>query len=73
VRDAQNGDVETAYSYDPFGRTQTAGAASGNTTQFAGREADASGLYYYRARYLDPMTNRFLSEDPIGFGAVVPV
>ena len=27
-----------------------------------------TGLYYYRARYYDPATSRFLSEDPIGFG-----
>ncbi|MCL6508391.1 MAG: RHS repeat-associated core domain-containing protein, partial [Bryobacteraceae bacterium] len=26
-------------------------------------------LYYYRARYYDPHTGRFLSEDPIGFAA----
>ncbi|MCL6507180.1 MAG: hypothetical protein K6T59_09155 [Bryobacteraceae bacterium] len=28
-----------------------------------------TGLYYYRARYYDPHTVRFLSEDPIGFAA----
>ena len=26
-------------------------------------------LYYYRARYYDPNTGRFASEDPIGFSA----
>ncbi|MFM6272583.1 MAG: RHS repeat-associated core domain-containing protein [Dolichospermum sp.] len=25
------------------------------------------GLYYYRARYYDGNTGRFLSQDPIGF------
>ncbi|MCA3162153.1 MAG: RHS repeat-associated core domain-containing protein, partial [Burkholderiales bacterium] len=25
-----------------------------------------NGLYYYRARYYDPVLKRFLSEDPIG-------
>ena len=25
------------------------------------------GLYYYRARYYDPSSGRFLSEDPTGF------
>jgi len=25
-----------------------------------------SGLYYYRARYYDPVLKRFISEDPIG-------
>ena len=36
--------------------------------QYTAREFDAeTGLYYYRARYYDPQTGRFLSEDPIGF------
>jgi hypothetical protein len=30
---------------------------------------DADDLYYYRARYYDPTTQRFLSLDPIGFEA----
>ena len=33
---------------------------------YTGREYDGeSGLYFYRARYLDATTGRFLSEDPI--------
>jgi RHS repeat-associated protein len=33
-----------------------------------GREFDKeTGLYYYRARYYDPMEGRFISKDPIGF------
>ena len=35
---------------------------------FAGREWDNDiGLYYNRARWLDPQIGRFLSEDPLGF------
>ena len=34
--------------------------------QYTGRENDGSGLYYYRARYYDPVLKGFLSEDPIG-------
>jgi uncharacterized protein RhaS with RHS repeats len=30
---------------------------------------DDDDLYYYRARYYDPTTQRFLSEDPIGLDA----
>ena len=30
---------------------------------------DQSGLYYYRARYYDPVLKRFISEDPIGMEA----
>jgi RHS repeat-associated protein len=37
--------------------------------KYTGREQDAeTGLYYYRARYYDPITGRFLSEDPIRSG-----
>jgi RHS repeat-associated protein len=37
---------------------------------FTGREWDAeTGLWYYRARYYDANTGRFLSEDPLGFAA----
>jgi len=35
---------------------------------YTGREADAeTGLLYYRARYYDPATGKFISEDPIAF------
>jgi RHS repeat-associated protein len=40
--------------------------ASSNHFQFAGRENDGTGLYYYRARYYSPELQRFISEDPIG-------
>jgi RHS repeat-associated protein len=37
---------------------------------FTGREYDVeTGLYYYRARYYDPHTGRFLSEAPLSFAA----
>jgi RHS repeat-associated protein len=36
---------------------------------YTGRDLDSeSGLNYYRARYYDAATGRFISEDPIGFG-----
>jgi len=35
---------------------------------FTGREWDReTGMYYYRARYYDPMEGRFVSKDTIGF------
>ena len=60
--------VQTHYGYDPYGVSQTTGAASTNTFQYTGRENDATstGLMYYRARYYNPAWGRFISEDPIG-------
>ena len=35
---------------------------------FQGREYDSeTGLYYFRARYLDPNLQRFLTPDPLGY------
>ncbi|HKE59397.1 MAG TPA: RHS repeat-associated core domain-containing protein, partial [Pyrinomonadaceae bacterium] len=59
------GGIVERQSYEVFG----AGAGSSLTRYtYTGREWDAEiGLYYYRARYYDPKTGRFISEDPIGF------
>jgi RHS repeat-associated protein len=57
--------------YDNFGNilSQT-NAAAGDRFTFTGREFDAeTGLYYYRARYYDPILGRFLSQDPLGLAA----
>ena len=45
------------------------GAASTNSYSYTGREADAKGLYYYRARYYHPGLQRFISQDPISFAS----
>jgi len=39
-----------------------------NPYQFTGRENDATGLYYFRARYYSPTFQRFIAQDPIDFG-----
>jgi RHS repeat-associated protein len=58
--------VTDTYSYDVFGTPTHATGSSGNPFQFAGQQTDAdSGLQYLRARYYDPSTGRFLSEDPV--------
>lgn len=61
------GAVQTEYTYDPFGRIVTTGAANSSSYEYTGRENDGTGLDYYRARYYDPTLQRFISEDPIGF------
>jgi RHS repeat-associated protein len=60
------GSPTTTYTYAPFGETSVAGPPSANAVQYTGRENDGTGLYYYRARYYDPIQSRFISEDPIG-------
>jgi RHS repeat-associated protein len=62
------GTVTTEYTYDPFEATSVSGSATANTRAFTGREADGTGLYYYRSRDYDTALHRFVSEDPIGFG-----
>ena len=65
------GTVQTQYTYDPFGGTTATGAMSTNAYQFTGRPNDGTGLYYYRARYYDPVIMRFISQDPIGLAGGV--
>lgn len=59
--------VGTSYSYQPFGASTEAGAASPNDIEFTGRENDGNGLQFNRARYYSPVLQRFISEDPTGF------
>jgi RHS repeat-associated protein len=40
--------------------------SANNPNQYTSRENDNTGLYYYRARYYDPVMKRFISSDPIG-------
>ncbi len=67
-----SGTIQTQYTYDPFGNATPSGAANANSYQFTGRENDGTGLDYYRARYYSPTLQRFISEDPLGFGGGDP-
>jgi RHS repeat-associated protein len=63
-----SGALAQTYSFDSFGKLTASSGSLTNPFQYAGREFDSeTGLYYMRARYFDPQTGRFLSEDPIGF------
>ncbi|WUW19284.1 polymorphic toxin-type HINT domain-containing protein [Streptomyces sp. NBC_01463] len=61
-----DGTIATTYAYDPNGTATPTGAVSTNPYTFTGRESDDTGLLYYRNRYYDPETGRFISQDPIG-------
>ena len=73
VRDVVDGGgvVLNHITYDSYGNvvSQTNPAVEFRYG-FTGRERDnETGLDYYRARYYDSAVGRFISEDPIGFGA----
>ena len=57
------GAVVKSYDYDEFGVTTASGDAFFNEVTFTGSIADASGLLYMNARYYNPATARFLSQD----------
>jgi RHS repeat-associated protein len=61
------GALTTDYSYDPNGTVTTTGASSPNTFEFNGTQNDGTGLYLMGARYYDPTTGSFISQDPTGF------
>jgi RHS repeat-associated protein len=60
--------VQNSYVYSPYGESRRIGGDEGNTIQYTARENDGIGVYYYRARYYDPIGGRFISQDPIGIG-----
>jgi RHS repeat-associated protein len=60
------GSVQTSYSFDAYGNTSSSGAPTTSSFAYTGRELDATGLYSYRARYYNPVLQRFISEDPSG-------
>jgi RHS repeat-associated protein len=70
-----DGNVVESRTYDSFGNLLSTTANSTLPTPnfrygYTGRELDAeSGLDYYRARYYDSKVGRFVSVDPMGFGA----
>lgn len=63
-----SGNLIQEYSYDSFGKIQNSLAPDLKQpfTYTAREYDDESGLYYYRARYYDPTSGRFLTQDPIG-------
>jgi len=61
------GSINTSYTYGPFGNVTISGQSNANSYQFTARENDATGLYYYRARYYSPTFQRFIAQDPLDF------
>ena len=62
------GTTDGTQRFDAWGNKATVTGAAVATYGYTGREPDASGLTFYRARYYDPASRRFTQRDPIGFG-----
>ena len=70
LTDSNQNKVQEYIYTDAYGTTQVVQTLdTNNPYAYAGRELDDTDLYYYRARYYDPTTQRFLSQDPIGFAS----
>ena len=55
------GALSQTYTYDSFGKTSNSSGNVANPFRYTGRDFDSeTGLYYYRARYYDADTGRFL-------------
>ena len=65
------GSLDSSMTFYPFGGTRS---GSVNTEQrFTGQRLDAgTGLYYYGARYYDPLIGRFISADTVVQGFTNP-
>ena len=62
------GASSATYTFDAFGNLTAFTGSLTNPFMYTARELDAeTGLYYYRARYYDSQTGRFIGEDPAGF------
>lgn len=57
------GNITQSQSYDPFGNNIGAMGDESSILGFAGEQTDATGYQFLRARYYDPGTGRFLSQD----------
>lgn len=63
------GAIKQRYTYSSFGKIESQLDPSFvQPYTFTAREFDPeTGLYHYRTRYYDPLSGRFISEDPIRF------
>jgi RHS repeat-associated protein len=60
-----SGVVTDTYDYDAFGNKINSTGTTPNNYLYRGEFFDSDlGLYYLRARYMNPLTGRFMSRDP---------
>jgi RHS repeat-associated protein len=61
--------IITTVAYHPFGGVYR---ESSEHHLYTGKQKDATGLYYYGARYYDPETGRFITRDPLRGDIISP-
>lgn len=60
---ASNGAAVNQYDYDAFGKVTTLAEGVPNDMKFTGALLDSSGLYHLSARFYQPSTGRFVTQD----------
>ncbi|MDD5005589.1 MAG: SpvB/TcaC N-terminal domain-containing protein [Candidatus Omnitrophica bacterium] len=60
----ENGSQISHYEYSPFGEVSFQDGSYSTDIKYTGKIQDDTGLYYYGARYYDPVIGRFISPDP---------
>ncbi len=59
-----NGIVTDSYVYDAWGSLISSSGSTANSYMYCGECNDSfTGFYYLRARYMDPSTGRFITQD----------
>ncbi|MEL7567559.1 MAG: RHS repeat-associated core domain-containing protein [Dehalobacterium sp.] len=59
-----SGTIKNTYAYDEWGNIVSKNETITNPIRYAaGYYDEESGMYYFQARYYDPMVGRFISED----------
>jgi RHS repeat-associated protein len=61
----QNGQQVQHLEYAPYGSVSKNEGVDVTDYKFTGKELDATGLYFYSARYYDPEIGRFVSADTV--------
>ena len=69
----EEGVVTDTFVFDAFGNETARTGTSDNSYGFQGEEHDATGLYFLRARYMDPSTGTFTSMDTYAGNLADPV
>jgi len=59
----ESGSITDEFVFDAYGNGLERTGTTNNSYGFQGEENDATGLYYLRARYMDPSTGTFTSMD----------